>query len=115
MRTLRILAVSFICAAVVMTLAVGEFFRFWTRSTAAHDFIAATEAISPAMLSATGMGLVGLVVFALASIGLGLLFGALIYEPIDRELCRLVVGDARQATSAAQSCVSSRKPTDAVA
>lgn len=115
MRTLRIVGVSFICAAVVMTLAAGEFFRFWTRSTAAHDFIAAVETVSPAMLGTTGMGLVGLVVLSVAALGVGLLLGALIYAPIDRELCRLVVGDPRKVTRAAQGCTPPCEPTDAVA
>ena len=51
-----------------------------------ETFIAAAQTIAPSLDAQTAMGMTAFAVLLLASLGLGLTFGALVYEPLDAAL-----------------------------
>ncbi len=86
MRTVRVVAVSLFASAAIMAAAAATFYKTWIALSSAHAFIAAAQTIAPSLDAHTAMGMTAFAVLLLASLGLGLTFGALVYEPLDAAL-----------------------------
>ena len=86
MRTVRVVAVSLFASAAIMAASAAAFYKTWIALSSAHAFIAAAHTIAPSLDAQTAMGMTAFAVLLLASLGLGLTFGALVYEPLDAAL-----------------------------
>lgn len=90
MKTVRVVAVSLFASAAIMAGLAATFFKAWISLSSAHAFIVAAQAIAPGLDAQTAMGMTALAVLLLASLGVGLMFGALVYEPLDAALSGFV-------------------------
>ena len=83
MKAIRIVAVGLLAGSIILGYFAPAFFSFWLHLSSSQAFISAISALSPSVAGATGIGLVGIVVWSIFSIGAGLFLAACAYAKIE--------------------------------
>lgn len=84
MKSIRVVAVGLVLAAVLMVAFAQAFFTFWQTSVAFHSWAMALASLSPASVSSIGTGAVAFAVLLLSCLGTGLLLSATAYVKLEQ-------------------------------
>lgn len=86
MKSIRIVAVGLVFAAVLMVGFAQTFFTFWQTSVNFQAWAMALGSLSPSTVSSMGIGAVAFTVLLLSCLGIGLMLSATIYVKMEQAL-----------------------------